>query len=345
MKDCRNCHTENSDSALKCKACGYPLFLGMQEECTGNGIAWLVDGEGVLTIRKSEDGDGTIRLKAVTDTVNVQVGDKDEGIWEDRERILYYEKPWKQYEDLITEARIGEGITEIPDELFSRVKGMKRVQLPSTLKTIRRRAFSGSGLEEIVIPQGVEKIEEYAFEFCDRLKTAVLPDSLSWLGYYAFHGCRELREISIPNGERVIRERCFWECKKLEKVHLPDNLRAIGEAAFFHCEKLSDISLPAELEVIENFAFADCPLESISLPEGLTKIGDHAFSSCPLGSVTIPYSVTSVGKFAFSDCREAIVPKQIYDLAVLKPALMMFGTDARIRRRREPLLSFLFKKK
>ena len=104
------------------------------EERIENGFAWSVDGSGVLAVRKTDDGDGVIRMNPVTETVSVQVGYKDEGCWEDRERILYYERPWQQYADRITEARIGEGIMGLSDAALSGLKNMKHVRLPSTLK-------------------------------------------------------------------------------------------------------------------------------------------------------------------------------------------------------------------
>ena len=41
-------------------------------------------------------------------------------------------------------------------------------------------------LEDVIIPQGIERIDNYAFRFCDSLKTINLPDSITYIGSQAF---------------------------------------------------------------------------------------------------------------------------------------------------------------
>lgn len=72
--------------------------------------------------------------------------------------------------------------------MFSRCTSLKKIELPSGLKTIGIDAFSESGLEEIHIPEGVTSIDEYAFYNCKNLKTIFLPKSLKKIGLSAFSG-------------------------------------------------------------------------------------------------------------------------------------------------------------
>jgi len=59
---------------------------------------------------------------------------------------------------------IGEGITDIGYEAFGwAFPKLEKLTLPSTLKTIGFEAFSGTKLKNVVIPSGVQKIDDEAF--------------------------------------------------------------------------------------------------------------------------------------------------------------------------------------
>lgn len=59
---------------------------------------------------------------------------------------------------------------------------------------------------EVVIPEGVEKVEEQAFANNEKVKRIIMPDSVVEIGGQAFFGCTNLQEIKcscnlkrIPN--------------------------------------------------------------------------------------------------------------------------------------------------
>lgn len=64
---------------------------------------------------------------------------------------------------------------------------MKSVTLPEGLVAIGFGAFEGSGLETVVIPEGVETISENAFSYCLNLKKIVLPSTLTSIANNAFY--------------------------------------------------------------------------------------------------------------------------------------------------------------
>ncbi|MBQ2400067.1 MAG: leucine-rich repeat domain-containing protein, partial [Muribaculaceae bacterium] len=49
------------------------------------------------------------------------------------------------------------------------------------------------------IPQGVTKIEDEAFYYCENLTSIVIPDSVTTIGDKAFWGCKNLTSIEIGN--------------------------------------------------------------------------------------------------------------------------------------------------
>ena len=69
----------------------------------------------------------------------------------------------------------------------------KKLYIPSNIDgvsvvAIGREAFKNASFEDIIIPQGVEKIDWFAFSNCLNLKSIELPNSISKIEYGAFDG-------------------------------------------------------------------------------------------------------------------------------------------------------------
>lgn len=133
-----------------------------------------------------------------------------------------------------------------------------------------------------IIPTGVIKIADGAFEYCNKLMSITIPDSVISIGDDAFNTCNTLTNITIPNGVQSIGNSAFSECSKLTSIAIPDSVQSIGSSAFSECSKLT----------------------SITIPDGVQSIGEKTFYKCSsLESITIPNSVMSIGAGAFEYCR------------------------------------------
>lgn len=71
----------------------------------------------------------------------------------------------------------------------SLIAGCGATKIPSSVKCIDKYAFMGCIAEEIVIPDGVERINFFAFSECPNLKKIVIPASVETIEELAFHGC------------------------------------------------------------------------------------------------------------------------------------------------------------
>ena len=91
---------------------------------------------------------------------------------------------------LKTEVVIPEGVTEIGEGAFS-CSYMPSVRFPSTLKKIGKQAFcltfGLTNYSTITFPNGLEVIEDEAFDGCYFKKAIVLPASIKSIGKKAFH--------------------------------------------------------------------------------------------------------------------------------------------------------------
>lgn len=131
----------------------------------------------------------------------------------------------------------------------------------------------------INIPDGVEKIERYAF-YKSHINSISFSDSLRNIGTSAFdsskvreidfgHGitkigssysfadCNYLAEIKFPSQAKIISGSCFVRCKNLSSVILNDGLETIVGSAFEDCFNLHTITIPKTVHTIEKYAFRD----------------------------------------------------------------------------------------
>ena len=195
----------------------------------------------------------------------------------------------------LTSVTLGNGVTTIGNYAFYNCSGLEEVHITdlaawcaiefdysaNPLSYAHNLYLNGKLISDLVIPDGVKSIGNYAFSGCSSLISITIPDSVTSIGGYAFYGCGGLTSIMIP-----------------------DSVTSIGNYAFSGCSGLTSITIPDGVTSIESSAFSGCGgLTSVTIPDSVTSIGNYAFSGCSsLTSVTIPDSVTSIGNSAFSGC-------------------------------------------
>lgn len=138
------------------------------------------------------------------------------------------------------------------------ILGCKTSVIPTdgSVKAIGRFAFSGiTDLRELVIPEGIIRIEHGAFASCKNLKNISFPKSLIEFGWWAFENCISLEKITVPENVLVIGIGTFRACTKLTEVALPKKLEVLEWDSFAQCTALQEISFlgtRAEWDSIKN---------------------------------------------------------------------------------------------
>ena len=147
--------------------------------------------------------------------------------------------------------------------------------------------YTGHGVD-VVIPNNVTRIENFAFTTCTSLTSVTIPDSVTEIGVCAFYRCTNLKTIKIPNSVTSIARDAFGVCTSLKTIKIPNSVTSIASGVFAQCASLT----------------------SVEIPDSVTEIGDYAFYNCKnLKTLKIPNSVTSIAKDAFEGCNK--LPKDV----------------------------------
>ena len=85
------------------------------------------------------------------------------------------------------------------------------VTLPTDIQGCSYKIMGMSGVQNVIIPDGVTSIGDSAFYGCSSLTSITIPDSVTSIGYSAFYGCSSLTSITIPDSVLSIGKSAFYD--------------------------------------------------------------------------------------------------------------------------------------
>lgn len=196
---------------------------------------------------------------------------------------------------------------------------------------------------ELTIPEGVSKINPYAFYGFKPLTKITLPSTMLEVGEYAFRACVNVGEITLNDGLQKIGNSAFSLCHKTTRITIPSSVTDLNVYAFMGCRRLAEICDKTEgklsnallnveplriysegnsyVATDENgYVFFDDPTQEtcaliayagnqtdITLPTSINgkqySVRRYAFEQCDIVSVTITGGVTEICENAFFACR------------------------------------------
>ena len=204
-----------------------------------------------------------------------------------------------------------------------------------------------TSVTSVVIPEGVEDIQKYAFYNCSGLKSVTIPDSVKFVREFSFYNDTDLETINLDNVEVIGRE-AFKNCEKLslDKDELKKTY-AIGKNAFEGCNSLVKLDLTS-LRNSGNEIFKNCKnLKEVILNEntklsyamfvgsGLRQIDiyekveipAYCFALCQnLETVNIHNSLVGINEGAFSECT-SLTTFNMYDTVGYFGDQIFYGTN------------------
>ena len=206
------------------------------------------------------------------------------------------------------------------EDLYYFPQGSSKTQviLPEGVEVIEEAAFYNcKNIGNITLPQTLWKIEDMALWGCEKIKKLELTSKISSVGSYVFRDCKALEEIIVVPENTYFKsvDGILYEKKKYMRmmvcpamkqgiVTVADGMHEIGTEAFHDCKYVTEVRLPESLETINSSAFEGCSaLEKIELPDNIEQIGMYAFEDCTaLKSVKLPARLTDIDRAVFAGC-------------------------------------------
>ena len=213
-----------------------------------------------------------------------------------------------------TKVIFGENVEYIGTYLFSNAP-LDTVVLPNGVDTIEQRAFYGCSLRHIELPQSLKYIGPSAFDGATSLASLTIPENVSNIPSSMCSDCSSLKSVTLPEGIKAIENFAFANCNSLSNINIPQSVQSIGIASFDNCNTLTTVTIPEGITGISDFAFRQCSLlKEVHFPKSLTSIGEGAFQDCAIDSLDFPASLLSIGEDAFSrllNLKELFIPDEV----------------------------------
>ncbi len=139
--------------------------------------------------------------------------------------------------------------------------------------SLAKKLYVGDELvENVVLPNNLKEINDYAFYNCSNIKSVVIPGSVTMIGKDAFNDCIELENVEFlgslsdwckiffytrNSNPIAFAKKLYIDGKLLENADIPEGVYDISNFAFTACESIKKVSLPKSLLTIGDGVFAD----------------------------------------------------------------------------------------
>ena len=142
------------------------------------------------------------------------------------------------------------------------VAGCAKTNFVNGVGEIGAYAFTGMYMPPyFIIPEGIRKIGNSAFSFCEGLDLVLIPSSVEEIGTSVFHSS-SLRQVYWNASIDEIPESSFSDCKDLYAIAFSKEIKSVGAYAFRRCLGLFYMQLP-DVEYIGYNAFGGSPCEEV----------------------------------------------------------------------------------
>ena len=202
--------------------------------------------------------------------------------------------------------------------------------------------WSDREVRHVILPEGLQVIEDKCFVYCDNLETIYMPSSVKTAYQYSVNQCPKLRRFE-GDSPLLWNEHCMVNDKGtvlacaivgLEDFAFPEGVVKLQWCNLFGSDDLRSVTFPSSVMTIDPvfcldcnnvdsfygaiasadhhcairdgrlMAVTHCLPSSYTLPGGLLTINERVFTRSTVRRLVIPDSVTSIGNRAFLEAAD-----------------------------------------
>ena len=117
---------------------------------------------------------------------------------------------------------------------------IRELIIPEEVTELNDYAFASfDSITSVEVPYSVTKTGKYVFWSCDTLKTAKV--NATTIGVGMFQGCNALETVIIEDNVRTIANTAFWGANNLKSVVMSKGVTSVGDGAFLECDSLKAV--------------------------------------------------------------------------------------------------------
>lgn len=155
--------------------------------------------------------------------------------------------------------------------MFSRHTTLNELTIPKdTLEIPSCFCYKCQDLTNFIIPNGVTKLGEQAFNYCTSLKSIEIPNSVINTGTNVFASCSSLTSVTISNNITTLQGSVFSSCTSLTNITIPASVTSIGVSALVLGSSSNKATITFESEIpptIQSSSMNKNYLEAIKVPD------------------------------------------------------------------------------
>lgn len=217
------------------------------------------------------------------------------------------------------------------------------VTLPQTyldkpIIQIGKACFMETPVTSLVVPEGIEVIDAYAFNSCDLLSSVTLPSSLRIINHAAFYLTSTLKSIDLKNTQ-FIGEDNFELCGSLKSLNIGDsntfystyenglylndystlikmaenvsdvkiheNCNTLAIESLSRLNNVKNVTIDSNITNMEEGVFFESQVTNVTINALIEEIPYNCFKFCRnLVSVSLPSSLNVIGEYGFYRCEK-----------------------------------------